>query len=107
MAEQRRYGKVSEDTALRLAGIVGEANVLTGEDRENYARDEAPGAARAVPELVLRPGNTREVAAVLKVANEARIPVIVRGAGTGLSGGGQTSVTVSASSRPLRRTRTS
>jgi glycolate oxidase len=35
---------------------------------------------------VVRPGSTDEVAGVLRVADENRIPVIARGSGTGLSG---------------------
>jgi len=87
MEKQGDYGEVTGAFTARLADMVGEKNVLTGEDRENYARDEAPGSERAVPDLVVKPGNAQEVAGVLKLANEARVPIIVRGAGTGLSGG--------------------
>ena len=87
MEKQGHYGRVTRALTAELGGIVDERNVLTGEDRENYSRDEAPGPDRVVPDLVVKPGNTGEVAGVLRAANEARIPVIVRGAGTGLSGG--------------------
>ena len=87
MEKQSRYGEVTEALMAGLTGVVGEKNILTGDERENYSRDEAPGSDRAIPDLVVKPGNSREVAGVLRLANEARIPVIVRGAGTGLAGG--------------------
>lgn len=39
------------------------------------------------PEAVARPGAAREVAALIKIAREYNIPVIPRGAGSGLTGG--------------------
>jgi glycolate oxidase len=39
------------------------------------------------PEYVVRPATTEQVSRILKLANENRIPVTARGAGTGLSGG--------------------
>lgn len=39
------------------------------------------------PDLVLQPADTQEVSTILSLCNERRIPVTVRGAGTGLSGG--------------------
>jgi glycolate oxidase len=42
---------------------------------------------RVVPALVALPGDTAEVQAVVRLCNEARIPFVARGAGTGLSGG--------------------
>ena len=41
----------------------------------------------ASPMAVVLPTSTEQVAAVVKVARRARIPVVARGAGTGLSGG--------------------
>ncbi|MDI9646293.1 MAG: FAD-binding oxidoreductase [Archaeoglobales archaeon] len=55
-----------------------------------YATDETPKliAPRASSDfVVLKPQNTQEVAEILKFANEMKIPVFVRGGGTGLSGG--------------------
>ena len=40
----------------------------------------------ALPEAVIFPGSTQEVAAVLRIANEAVIPVTTRGAGTSICG---------------------
>ena len=53
---------------------------------EPYGRDETE-ALWFAPELVALPSSTAEVAAVMRVAHEGRIPVTPRGAGTGLSGG--------------------
>ena len=87
MDKQTRYGIITPALIAGLGAIVGKKNVLTGDERQNYARDEAPGSSQAVPDLVVKPGNSQEVAGVMRLANEARIPVIVRGAGTGLAGG--------------------
>lgn len=43
--------------------------------------------AQALPEAVVSPLTAEEVAAVVKLANRERIPVVPRGGGSGLSGG--------------------
>jgi glycolate oxidase len=40
-----------------------------------------------MPGLVVKPGSASEISAVMQLANEYKIPVTPRGAGTGLSGG--------------------
>ena len=70
-----------------LAEIVGDKNVLTGDERENYSRDEAPRLKPVLPEVVIKPEDTDSVARIMKLANENNIPVTPRGGGTGLSGG--------------------
>ncbi|MFC1921092.1 FAD-binding oxidoreductase [Chloroflexota bacterium] len=82
-----RYSKISEKVMESLTGIVGAGNVLTGKDREDYSHDEMPGSPSFLPEAVVKPEDTASVAAVLRLANENKIPVTPRGAGTGLSGG--------------------
>lgn len=42
---------------------------------------------RATPDIVVLPASTEEVAGVVKIAARYRVPVVPRGAGTGLSGG--------------------
>ena len=67
--------------------IVGTDNVILHEELlNNYAHDETEDL-HYLPDVVLKPGNTDEVSAILKVCNEFKIPVTPRGGGTGLSGG--------------------
>jgi glycolate oxidase len=75
------------DVGERLAAIVGADHVLPGAESEDYAHDEALTVAAVAPAWVARPGDTAEVAALLRVAAELALPVVARGAGTGLSGG--------------------
>lgn len=54
----------------------------------DYAHDEVHGAEhRHLPEAVVKPANAAEISAILRLANQALIPVTPRGAGSGLSGG--------------------
>lgn len=87
MEIQRRYGKVTDDVVTSLTEIVGGKNILTGDERENYSRDEMPKSEPVLPEVVVKPKDTGSVAKILKLANDKIIPVTPRGGGTGLSGG--------------------
>ena len=66
---------------------------IVGADHFTDAREEclcyAYDATRAqyLPEAVVFPGTTQEVADVLRLADTHRIPVVPRGAGSGFSGG--------------------
>ena len=62
------------------------ADRVVTEGLDDYGHDEALGIAAEVPACVVRPTSTDEVAAVLRVADELRVPVTARGSGTGLSG---------------------
>ncbi len=42
---------------------------------------------RAQPRVVTFPGSTEDVARIVKIADNGKIPLVARGAGTGLSGG--------------------
>jgi len=56
-------------------------------DRESYRRDETAYLTSGLPLAVALPTSTAEVAALLRLATEHRVPVVPRGAGSGLSGG--------------------
>jgi glycolate oxidase len=56
-------------------------------DRESYRLDETAYLAAGLPGAVALPASTDEVAALLRLATRHRVPVVPRGAGTGLSGG--------------------
>jgi glycolate oxidase len=68
--------------------IVGDENLLLPEHEkfESYTHDYTEDL-RYSPEVVVMPGNAREVSAILRFCNEQRIPVTAAGARTGLSGG--------------------
>jgi glycolate oxidase len=70
-----------------LSDIVTAEHVLTGDAiSEAYTHDEALTVEPQAPEVVLRPENVEQVSRVLRLANDAGIPVTARGSGTGLSG---------------------
>lgn len=74
------------DLLSALAAIVGRDYVLTGPaQRIAYSYDGT--FQQYPPEVVVTPRTTDEVAAVLRLCYERDIPVIPRGAGTGLAGG--------------------
>lgn len=56
-----------------------------GQISEDYSHDEL-GSIRNMPEALVKVMSTEEVAAIMKYADENKIPVVVRGSGTGLVG---------------------
>jgi glycolate oxidase len=56
------------------------------ETRTHYGHDETEDYSFP-PSVVLKPGTAAEVSAIMKLANEYKIPVVPMGARTGLSGG--------------------
>jgi glycolate oxidase len=69
-----------------LKKIVGPANLFTApEELLAYSHDATQ--QQAIPWAVARPATVREVADILLLANRERVPVVPRGAGTGMSGG--------------------
>jgi len=71
----------------RLRAIVGSENVLTSpEDTIPYGFD-GTAALKGPAEIVVLPGSTAEISAVVKFAGEYGRAIVTRGSGTGLSGG--------------------
>src|SRR5580658_7879058 len=69
-----------------VAGVVGPRGYLhRPEDLSLYEYDG--GVDKHRPDLVVFPRSTAEVSALMKLAREFQVPVVGRGAGTGLSGG--------------------
>lgn len=67
----------------KLLGIRGYLD--RPEDLTLYEYDG--GVDKARPDLVVFPRTTEEVAAIVRIANQHRVAIVGRGAGTGLSGG--------------------
>lgn len=70
-----------------LDGVVGPAWVLKEPDRLLVYEADALASHPYPPQAVVLPASTQEVSQVLAILHRARIPVVPRGAGTGLSGG--------------------
>lgn len=70
----------------KISKITGPEHVQTArEDLICYSFDGT--VETMLPDLVVHPGSRDEVVSIINTAREAKIPVIPRGAGTGLSGG--------------------
>jgi glycolate oxidase len=71
----------------RFAAIVGDAHTISSPSSlRTYECDGLLGY-RVRPRLVVLPASTAEVAACVRLAREHEMPIVPRGAGTGLSGG--------------------
>ena len=81
------FRKVDEEVLAAMRERVGNAHVSVGRELlEEHGQDETEDLSFP-PEVVVKPGSTEEVSAVLAYANEHAIPVTPIGARTGLSGG--------------------
>ena len=78
-----------EDAVLEACSrALGDGDVVTDPDRlPTYARDRSTGSPAGEPFAVVFPRTTAQVADVMAAAYRHRVPVVPRGAGSGLSGG--------------------
>jgi glycolate oxidase len=78
---------LSQSITDGLTSILGAASVLTKpEDIIPYSFD-ATAALRQLPDAVIFPRTTDEVARCVQLAVSRSLPIVTRGSGTGLSGG--------------------
>jgi glycolate oxidase len=89
MVAMKKYNPVTEEVVGALSAAVGVEHVFTDpESLDKYKTDEETDSRFFhTPEVVVVPGNTEEVAAVMKIANKYIVPVTPRGAGTSVSCG--------------------
>ncbi len=91
MGSPEEHRQLSEAEIARL--VAGLRRILATDsllvEREDLVPYECDGltAYRQLPLLVALPQTEDQVVAVLKLCHELRVPVVARGAGTGLSGG--------------------
>jgi len=78
---------LSSSFVTELQDALGVEHVIT--EHEQLLTYECDGLTghRAVPEVVVLPGSTDDVQAVLRTCYHEQVPFVARGAGTGLSGG--------------------
>lgn len=78
---------LSKEMIDQLQEIVGQSFLFLDEEtRNNYGHDETEDYVFP-PSVVLKPGSADEISAILKLANQYKIPVTPIGGKTGLSGG--------------------
>jgi glycolate oxidase len=78
---------VSHQVIERLRRVLSAGAVLSSPEELKPYECDALTMYRQTPLAVALPVDEAQVAAVLRLCHEARVPVIARGAGTGLSGG--------------------
>src|SRR6185312_13971852 len=78
-----------EDTLLDELGAVlpDDALVADADRLASYRTDQALGAPAGQPAVAVLPRTVEQVQAVLRAAHARRVPVVPRGAGSGLAGG--------------------
>ena len=82
------YKKVDREDIAWFKTIIDSERIYEGDAiKEEYTHDEMPELGTYMPELVIEALNTKEVSDVMRYCYDKNIPVIPRGAGTGLSGG--------------------
>ncbi|MHB1166419.1 MAG: FAD-binding oxidoreductase [Candidatus Nanopelagicales bacterium] len=78
-----------EDTVLAAcAAVLDDRDIVTDHEiLPTYSRDRSTGSAAGEPFAAVFPRSTAQVSAILAAAHAQRVPVVPRGAGSGLSGG--------------------
>ena len=83
-----KYNPVTKKIIDELIEIVGKKNVISDNEKmEAYSHDETPPQYAHMPDVVVTPRTSEEIAKIVKLANLELIPITPRGGGTGLSGG--------------------
>lgn len=81
------FNPISDALMLQMRNILGESYFLTDETSlRAYGHDETEDLV-FLPEAVALPANTQQVSNLMRLCNAERIPVVVRGGGSGLAGG--------------------
>jgi len=75
------------DARAELRALLGEDGVLDSEAARFAYEADALTLERGLPDVVVLPRSTDEVAALVRWAHASGVPVTTRGAGTGLAGG--------------------
>jgi glycolate oxidase len=78
------------DTNLLMTGLRGRlptGSILDSDEQQRPFECDGLSAYRQIPLVTVLPETLEQVQAVLQLCHQLRVPVVTRGAGTGLSGG--------------------
>lgn len=81
-----KYNKVNQEIIDKFREIIPNKVFVNGDINEDYYHDEMPIYGKAVPEVVVEATTSEDISKIVKICYENNIPVIPRGAGTGLTG---------------------
>ncbi len=84
--EEITYSKVTPELIEEFKKIVPGKVHEKEEMNEDYFHDEMPIYGKGIPEVVIDATTTEDIAAIVKLCFSNNVPVIPRGAGTGLTG---------------------
>ncbi len=70
-----------------IRDLLGDSLTTDSDVLEGYRRDSASWAAAGMPLALARPRSTQQVQALARWATQHRVPLVARGAGTGVAGG--------------------
>ena len=80
------YNKLTPELISQIKAAVKGTVYEGGDINEDYKKDEMPIYGTNMPDLAVVAQSTEDVAAIVKICNDHKIPVTPRGAGTGLVG---------------------
>lgn len=78
---------MNNELISRFTSLVGEKNTLTADDDLSHYTHENRGLFIGNTPIVLKPANTQEVSAIVKLAQETGTPIVPQGGHTGHVGG--------------------
>jgi glycolate oxidase len=76
---------LSKETIEKIEKVVGKDGYST-KTADRYAYGFDASIFQSSPDIVIQPKSTEQVSGIMKIANAEKIPVVARGAGTGLCG---------------------
>jgi len=85
-ASQKQHGVNKQDFINQLNRICGD-NIITDKARLSVYEADGLTAKKQLPWIVVLPSSIAEVQEIVRLCNHFEVPVVARGAGTGLSGG--------------------
>jgi glycolate oxidase len=87
MAAARQLPDTERELHERFARIVGARNAIVEQSELRTYESDGLAGFRVRPRIVVLPESTQQVADVVRLARSLGMPIVARGAGTGLSGG--------------------
>ncbi len=80
-------GHMNDDIVTKLRAFLAEDQVLTSDEELDVYAFDGTALLHQRPRCVTLPEDAQQAARIVKMANDAGVPLVTRGSGTGLAGG--------------------